>query len=78
MFPTVNTRNVKFEINFGKTVKGEEKVRRIPFTVSSGSAIRSSQDFSRLSFNGMNWTADLIVSSSLVQGGHHSALHFSD
>ena len=26
IFPTVNTRNVKFEINFGKTVKGEEKV----------------------------------------------------
>ena len=32
IFPTVNTRNVKFEINFGKTVKGEEKVGEL-FTV---------------------------------------------
>ena len=25
IFPTVNSRNVKFEVNFGKTVSGEEK-----------------------------------------------------
>ena len=26
IFPTVNTKNIKLEINFGKTVRGEEKV----------------------------------------------------
>ena len=32
LFPTVNTKNVKFEVNFGKTVAGEEKEAWFPLT----------------------------------------------